>query len=328
MSKFLKFIVNLFLIGAILIGAAILVPPLMGISTTVIDSSSMATNLPVGSVTYAKDVDVTEIEMGDKVLDDSDGKVYLYVIEDGSASTGKFIGTDANSASGEQKELVLRNDVSKVVLTIPFIGYIMMAMHSVEGLIIIGLVVLFIIILFILSELWKKTDEDEEEEDEVKEEQDKKTDATQSEEVVVAPAEETVSKVMSEEALALAKEELMQALAEDQSGEGSAQTEADDSVFAQEMTEELNPQEEKTEETVEIHPQDTEQTIEGRQEETEKVMELPEEYPIDEDPTSFVPVARMSKEELLKKAEAAGEEPTVTKDENLGVTILDYSKLI
>lgn len=329
MSKFLKFIVNLFLIGAILIGAAILVPPLAGISTTVIDSSSMATNLPVGSVTYAKDVDVTEIKPGDKVIDDSDGKIYLYVIEEGNAATGKFTGTDTKSASGEQKEIVLRNDVLKVIITVPFIGYIMMAMHSVEGLIIIGLVVLFIIILFILSELWKKTDEEEEDESEVKEEQDKKADAAQSEVTVAVPAEEPVSKVMSEEeALALAKKELMQALAEDQNGEESVQTETDDSAFAQGMTEELDSQEEKTEETVEIHRADTKQVIEGGQEEAEKVIELPEEDSIDEDPTSFVPVARMPKEELLKKAEAAGEEPTVTKNENLGVTILDYSKLI
>ena len=323
MSKFLKFIVNLFLIGAILIGAAILVPPLAGISTTVIDSSSMTTNLPVGSVTYAKDVDVTEIEAGDKVLDDSDGKIYLYVIEEGSAGTGRFLGTDANSASGEQKELVLRNDVSKVIITVPFIGYIMMAMHSVEGLIIIGLVVLFIIILFILSELWKKPDEDEEEEDE-EEGKDKEKESTKAAEASkpekTEPEEGTPNAMTEEEALALAKDELMRVLAEDQDGEKAASAEAEVPASEQDITEELISQEEKTEEVTEVQMEETEPE--------EPSAELPEEEVIDEDPSSFVPVTRMSREELLKKAEAAGEEPVVTKDEELGVTILDYSKLI
>lgn len=325
MSKFLKFIVNLFLIGAILIGAAILVPPLAGISTTVIDSSSMTTNLPVGSVTYAKDVDVTEIEAGDKVLDDSDGKIYLYVIEEGSAGTGRFLGTDANSASGEQKELVLRNDVSKVIITVPFIGYIMMAMHSVEGLIIIGLVVLFIIILFILSELWKKPDEDEDEEEEDEEEgKDKEKESTKAAEASkpekTEPEEGTPNAMTEEEALALAKDELMRVLAEDQDGEKAAPAEAEVPASEQDITEELISQEEKAEEVTEVQMEETEPE--------EQFAELPEEEVIDEDPSSFVPVTRMSREELLKKAEAAGEEPVVTKDEELGVTILDYSKLI
>lgn len=321
MSKFLKFIVNLFLIGAILIGAAILVPPLAGISTTVIDSSSMTTNLPVGSVTYAKDVDVTEIEAGDKVLDDSDGKIYLYVIEEGSAGTGRFLGTDANSASGEQKELVLRNDVSKVIITVPFIGYIMMAMHSVEGLIIIGLVVLFIIILFILSELWKKPDEDEDEEEEGKDKEKESTKAAEaSKPEKTEPEEGTPNAMTEEEALALAKDELMRVLAEDQDGEKAAPAEAEVPASEQDITEELISQEEKAEEVTEVQMEETEPE--------EPSAELPEEEVIDEDPSSFVPVTRMSREELLKKAEAAGEEPVVTKDEELGVTILDYSKLI
>ena len=51
MSKFLKFIVNLFLTLAILTAVAILVPPLLGINTTIVDSAGMDTNLPLGSVT-------------------------------------------------------------------------------------------------------------------------------------------------------------------------------------------------------------------------------------------------------------------------------------
>ena len=55
MSKFLKFIVNLFLTLAIIVTAGIIVPPLLGVNTTIVDTASMDTNLPLGSVTYSRD---------------------------------------------------------------------------------------------------------------------------------------------------------------------------------------------------------------------------------------------------------------------------------
>ena len=61
MSKFLKFIVNLFLIVTILTAIAILVPPLAGVTTTIVDTPSMNTNLPLGSVTYSTDINVYDM---------------------------------------------------------------------------------------------------------------------------------------------------------------------------------------------------------------------------------------------------------------------------
>ena len=49
----------------------------------------------------------------------------------------------------------------KVVVTIPFVGYILTATESTEGLIVLGLVVLFLIILYVVAELLKKEPEDE-----------------------------------------------------------------------------------------------------------------------------------------------------------------------
>ena len=72
MSKLLKFIVNLFLIAAILVAAAILVPMFAGVMTTIVDTPSMDTNLPLGSITYATNVDVNDLKPGDEVLKDSD----------------------------------------------------------------------------------------------------------------------------------------------------------------------------------------------------------------------------------------------------------------
>ena len=53
--------------------------------------------------------------------------------------------------------------VPKVVVTIGYVGYLMVATESIEGLIILGLVVLFLIILYVIAELWKKEPDDIEE---------------------------------------------------------------------------------------------------------------------------------------------------------------------
>lgn len=164
MSKFLKFIVNTFLVVAILTAAAILVPPLLGVNTTIVDTAGMDTNLPLGSVTYSVNVPVTKLQVGDEVLKENGTSTYAYIIEEGDVGTGKFkvaSAVDRDSVT----EITLRNTVSLVKLSIPYIGYVVVAMQTMEGIIIIVLVVLFIIILFVLSELWKAKDDDDDDTD-------------------------------------------------------------------------------------------------------------------------------------------------------------------
>ena len=165
MSKFLKFIVNLFLILAIIVTAGIIVPPLLGVNTTIVDTASMDTNLPLGSVTYSRDKAVMELASGDEILKESGTSTYAYIVQEGDAATGEFTVVSATEPDASPETVILRNSVSEVVLTIPYIGFVVVAMQSLEGRIIIGLVILFIIILFILSELWKKRDDDEDDED-------------------------------------------------------------------------------------------------------------------------------------------------------------------
>lgn len=165
MSKFLKVLVNTFLIVAILVAAAILIPPLAGVTTTIVDSAAMDTNLPLGSVTYSTNVDVSLLQAGDEVLKENDVSTYAYIIKSGDETTGQYKVVSAADPNGVEEEIYLRNSVPKVAVIVPYIGYIMIAMHSVEGLIIIALVVILMIILFILSELWKPRDDEDDEED-------------------------------------------------------------------------------------------------------------------------------------------------------------------
>ena len=59
----------------------------------------------------------------------------------------------------------VKNWVPKIVITIPFVGYLLVATESIEGLIVLGLVILFLIILYVIAELWRKDPDDDEYED-------------------------------------------------------------------------------------------------------------------------------------------------------------------
>ena len=171
MGRFLKWIVNIILLCAIVIAAALLIPPLAGVTTAMIDEVDMDTNLPRGSVTYARDVAADDLEAGDDVLILESGKTYVYRVKNLDTGDGTCTLEDTRTAGAEEVTRTFTGDVSKVVLTVPFIGYIPMAMKSTEGLIVIGLAVVFVIILFILAELWRPDRDDEEEEEEEEEEE-------------------------------------------------------------------------------------------------------------------------------------------------------------
>ena len=80
MSKFLKFIVHFFVICTIVCVLGLALPPFFGVRTVIMDSSDKATNLPVGSVTYAIPVKTEDVAAGTlTVVDDQIGTpTYTY----------------------------------------------------------------------------------------------------------------------------------------------------------------------------------------------------------------------------------------------------------
>lgn len=169
MSKLLKVIVNTLLLLAILSAGALVIPPFAGITTLVSDGMGN-TNISRGAVTYAKKTDTSSAATGDKILvDDNSGK-YIYTIQ--SLDTAAGTASVKNVISGDTTEITVRATVSKVIITIPVIGFLSMAAQSREGIMIIGLAILFLVILFILSEVWKRDEEEDEEEEEEDEDED------------------------------------------------------------------------------------------------------------------------------------------------------------
>ena len=98
----------------------------------------------------------SEITVGTPILVEKDSKTYKYTITNIDASKGTGTVTD-QSVSGDKTLTIKVGDyVPKVVITIGYVGYLLVATESIEGLIILGLVVLFLIILYVIAELWKK----------------------------------------------------------------------------------------------------------------------------------------------------------------------------
>ena len=356
MSKLLKVIVNTLLLLAILSAGALVIPPFAGITTLVSDGMGN-TNISRGTVTYAKKTDTSSAAAGDKILvDDNSGK-YIYTIQ--SLDTAAGTASVKNVISGDATEITVRATVSKVIVTIPVIGFLSMAAQSREGIMIIGLAILFLVILFILSEVWKRDEEEDEEEDEDDEkaseelrsrkkaalEEKKKREEQEMTEQLRAADQKTAEEEKQDEFEIPDLEEegteqvsfhtadlqnLVRGEETEEIPEAVEETEIVEEAAAEETAEEVTGETEETEseepETVE-EIEEFEETIE--EPETEEEAETPEEEP-EPEPSEPIELAMpvYTAEELLQKAHAAGDDPKVIEDPATGITILDYSDIL
>lgn len=172
MSKVLKFIVNLVVLLSIVVAAALLVPPLLGVDTVINDNSNIETNLPVGAVAYGRQVDTEKLKKEDKILYMEGSAQYVYEIQDMDTTAGSYKVKDVYNKNSDAESITLQDKVSKAVITIPFIGYAAIALQSKTGLMVVGAVIILLIILFILSEVLRRGDDEEEEDEEEYEEED------------------------------------------------------------------------------------------------------------------------------------------------------------
>lgn len=351
MSKLLKVIVNTLLLLAILSAGALVIPPFAGITTLVSDGMGN-TNISRGAVTYAKKTDTSSVATGDKILvDDNSGK-YIYTIQ--SLDTAAGTASVKNVISGDTTEITVRATVSKVIITIPVIGFLSMAAQSREGIMIIGLAILFLVILFILSEVWKRDEEEDEEEEEEDEDEDdekaseelrsrkkaaleekKKREEQEMTEQLRAADQKTAEEEKQDEFEIpdLEEEEeteqvsfntvdlqnLVRGEETEEIPEAVEETEIVEEAAAEETAEEVT---EETEETESAEPETVEEI-----EEFEETIEEPEPEPEPSEPIELaMPV--YTAEELLQKAHAAGDDPKVIEDPATGITILDYSDIL
>ena len=329
MSKFLKFIVHFFVICTIVCVLGLALPPFFGVRTVIMDSSDKATNLPVGSVTYAIPVKTEDVAAGTPILVQEDGKSYRYnlVSVNRENNTGTVI--DTTTSAQQNITVSVKNWVPKIVVTIPFVGYLLVATESIEGLIILGLVILFLIILYVIAELWKKEPEDEYEdlqgdtrhvktskelkkrakkEEKIKRKkirtggfvdeiyEDDLDEEAQEQEPTVRPTQNV--QAATSEAHELLKKEIAAATADD------SQELPDDYFDAPgNLTERISLLESDLAET---EPEDEEEEVEIKK----------------------LAIPRRSAAQLANKARKAGDTPDIVRDSITKVTLFDYSDII
>lgn len=350
MSKLLKVIVNTLLLLAILSAGALVIPPFAGITTLVSDGMGN-TNISRGAVTYAKKTDTSSVATGDKILvDDNSGK-YIYTIQ--SLDTAAGTASVKNVISGDTTEITVRATVSKVIVTIPVIGFLSMAAQSREGIMIIGLAILFLVILFILSEVWKRDEEEDEEEEEEDEDDEKASEELRSRKKAALVEKKKREEQEMTEQLRAADQKTAEEEKQDEfeipdlEEEGTEQVSFNtvdlQNLVRGEETEEIPETVEETEiveeaaaeETAEEVTEETEETESAEPEtveeieEFEETIEEPEEEP-EPEPSEPIELAMpvYTAEELLQKAHAAGDNPKVIEDPATGITILDYSDIL
>lgn len=346
MSKLLKVIVNTLLLLAILSAGALVIPPFAGITTLVSDGMGN-TNISRGAVTYAKKTDTSSVATGDKILvDDNSGK-YIYTIQSLDIAAGTA--SVKNVISGDTTEITVRATVSKVIVTIPVIGFLSMAAQSREGIMIIGLAILFLVILFILSEVWKRDEEEDEEEEEEDEDDEKASEELRSrkkaalEEKKKREEQEMIEQLRAADQKTAEEEKQdefeIPDLEEEETEQVSFHTVDLQNLVRGEETEEIPEAVEETEiveeaaaeETAEEVTEETEETESAEPETVEEIEEFEETIEEPEpEPSEPIELAMpvYTAEELLQKAHAAGDDPKVIEDPATGITILDYSDIL
>ena len=345
MSKFLKFIVHFFVICTIVCVLGLALPPFF-----IMDSSDKATNLPVGSVTYAIPVKTEDVAAGTPILVQEDGKSYRYnlVSVNRENNTGTVI--DTTTSAQQNITVSVKNWVPKIVVTIPFVGYLLVATESIEGLIILGLVVLFLIILYVIAELWKKEPDDIEEDvndpepgyvksrKELKQEEKARAIRMKEEEKEIIQEEKArkhknkkadkrkvrtggfVDEIDEEDVTGYSenkKKAAIQQTAQTAASEAHAELKKEIAAATSEeadMLSRLEMAERTVEENRKPHP-------------AGKVEEVPEE---EEEPVTIGSLAMpsYSAAQLASRVKKAGDAPDIVKDDITKVTLFDYSDII
>lgn len=382
MSGFLKFIVHLIVFLSIISVLALAVPPFVGIATVVIDDADKETNLPLGSVTYGKEIVGSEVLIGDSIIVQEGRQVYRYRVQEIDLDNSMFTVLDTSRSGTEPKAITIRGNVTRVTITIGYLGYLLIAIQSTEGLIVIGLVILFLIILFTLAEIWGRSKDGPEEaeageevseeaayaqapaeddEDKSPRQQKKEARARQKAEVARLKAEAKERRREEKAKLKAAKKiartggfiedmepvETILGLDGDSPAEQAADQAHEElkkeieaaAITAPDPKQEKMPTQEipalgktsgKTEEKKQDGQKEEPDQGAGAQEDTQESSAQAETAQSDkaQEAVAKIAIPLYTAEELLEKAKAAGEAPKVVEDEQIGVTLLDYSSII
>ncbi len=150
MARFFKFIFSILLIAYAAVILALVIPPLVGITTSTVLESTEG-NQAVGTVEYASRIPLQDLKIGERILVTGADSVNVYTVQGIDEENSRV--TVANS---ETQEIPVRSYVYRMILSVPFIGYVIIALQSFEGVLVLALAAAVLVLFWILTRMWSK----------------------------------------------------------------------------------------------------------------------------------------------------------------------------
>lgn len=150
MARFFKYLFHLLLIAYIAIVLALVIPPLLGFTTATVMENTEA-NQPVGTVNYAKRIPLQDLQIGEKILVTGSDSVHVYTVQNVNAEQSVVAVADSDLG-----EIPVRSYVYKMAYSVPFIGYVIIALQSMEGVIVLAMIAVLLLLLCILTSVWSR----------------------------------------------------------------------------------------------------------------------------------------------------------------------------
>ena len=343
MSKVLKFIVHLVVICTLICVLGLVLPPFFGVKTVIVDKADKSTNLPVGSVTYAVPEKSSDVSEGTAILVQEDSKTYCYTISGLNQEKGTGTVVDPTVSGGDSITVKIGEYMPRVVVTIPYIGYLLVATESIEGLIILGLVVLFLVILYVIAELWKKDPEtvhdgDDEEEVYVKSRKELKREEKERARRMKEEEKEIIREERSRRRRKKSDKRVVRTggFVDEIEEEVREETTAPEKPSVKMQTAASEAHEELKKEIAAATADEQEPTVvpkrsvaapsAGKPKADREVVKAEENIEPEEIGSLAMPV--WSAAQLASRAKKAGDAPDIVKDDITNVTLFDYSDII
>ena len=123
------------------LGAAV-VPRVMGMQSYAIISGSMEPAYPTGTLVYAEPADGASLQPGDVAAFWRDEDVIVHRVEENNAEEGELITKGDANADLDIRPVPYQHVLGRIVASVPFVGYFLMALGSTPGKLLLGWILL------------------------------------------------------------------------------------------------------------------------------------------------------------------------------------------
>ena len=145
------------------LGAAV-VPRVIGMQSYAIISGSMEPAYPTGTLVYAEPIDGASLQPGDVAAFWRDEDVIVHRVEKNNAEEGELITKGDANADLDIRPVPYQHVLGRIVASVPFVGYFLMALDSTPGKLLLGWIVLigaaFCIVGSVVSNLARRREQE------------------------------------------------------------------------------------------------------------------------------------------------------------------------